>query len=95
LHSFTKKERRKNEKEEKGKMDAKTKNLNLLLIYMSGWEEDSRKTPGKKVIRAWKGFRYDILNALERENMIRQFRQSLIMTEEGIAKARQLTQQYL
>jgi hypothetical protein len=76
-------------------MDPKTKDLNLLLIFMSGWEEESRKMPGKKVLRAWKGFRFDILNQLERENMIRQFENTLIMTDNGVRKAVQLSQKYL
>lgn len=76
-------------------MDVKTKDLYLLLIYMSAWEEESRKKPGAKVLRAWKGLRFDILNVLERENMIRQYRHSLIMTDAGIERAQQLTQKYL
>jgi hypothetical protein len=39
-------------------MDEKQKSkiireLTLVLISLTGWEEDNRNTPGKKVFRAW------------------------------------------
>jgi len=76
-------------------MDTRVKDLNLLLIYLTGWEEDSTRQPGKKVFRAWKGYLFDILNELERENLIRQFPKSLILTEEGKKKAEGLKQKFL
>jgi len=38
--------------------DAKVKklaDLSLLLLFLSGWEEESRQFPGEKIFRAWKG----------------------------------------
>lgn len=76
-------------------MDPKVKELNLLLIYLTGWEEDSKKTPGSKVYKAWNGYLFDIINELERENLIRQFTKILILTEQGKSKAEVLKQKYL
>lgn len=76
-------------------MDPKVKELHLLLIYLTGWEEDSRKDVGGKVLRAWKGYLFEILDELEDENLIRQFTQSLILTKEGKLKAEGLKRKYL
>jgi len=76
-------------------MDERLKEIHLLLIYLSGWYEDSTKVPGKKVFRAWKGYLFDILNELERDSLIRQYRKSLILTEEGLKKAKGLKEKYL
>jgi hypothetical protein len=44
-------------------MDEKTlQELTLLLIYLTGWEEDKRNSPGEKVFRAWKGYKFEILD---------------------------------
>jgi hypothetical protein len=37
-------------------MDEKIKDLNLLLLYLCGWQEDSQQNLGLKIFRAWKGF---------------------------------------
>jgi len=78
-------------------MDEKIKELNLLLLYLSGWEEDSRKNPGEKIFRAWNGFLFEVLNKLEEEDFIRQFRnaKSVILTEQGISRAEELKKEYL
>ncbi len=49
----------------------------------------------EKVFRAWKGYLFDIINELERENLIKQFRKSMILTDEGIAKAKGLKEKYI
>ncbi len=78
-------------------MDERIKEIHLLLIYLSGCGsyEDSTKVPEKKDFRAWKGYIFYILNELERESLIKQFRKSLILTDEGIAKAKGLKEKYL
>jgi hypothetical protein len=43
------------------------KDIMLLLIRLTCWEEDKRNEPGVKVFRAWKGYKWDILDDLERE----------------------------
>jgi hypothetical protein len=78
-------------------MDAKVKDLNLLLLYLTGWEEDSRNNPGEKVFRAWKGYLFEILNELEQDKLVRQFNnaKSLILTDAGKQAAEKLKKQYL
>ena len=79
-------------------MKDKVKDLSLLLISLTGWEEDSRNEPGTKVNKAWTGYSFDVLNELEAENLIVQFRgnaKTLILTKEGQEKALTLKQNYL
>ena len=73
-------------------MEQKVKDLNLLLLYLTGWEEDSQREPGEKIFRSWKGYLFETLNELEEENLIRQFRnaKSVLLTKEGIEKAEEL-----
>ncbi len=78
-------------------MDDKIKELNLLLLYLAGWEEDSTKEPGKKVYRSWKGYLFEVLNELQDDEMIYQFKngKSVIILDEGLKKAEKLKQKYL
>jgi hypothetical protein len=80
-------------------MDQRIKDLHLLLMYLTGWEEDKKNEPGGKIFRAWKGYLFEILDDLEEQKLIRQFRtansKSLILTEEGKQKAEGLKQRYL
>jgi hypothetical protein len=76
-------------------MDPKVKEIHLLLIYMTCWEEDSRKQVGGKVLRAWKGYQFKVLDELEEENLIRQLPKSVILTKEGRLKAEGLKRKYL
>lgn len=80
---------------EGGKLDQEMTDLNLLIIYLNGWMEDSRKEPGGKVFRAWKNYPFDILNELEKSGLIRQYPKSLIVTKEGQSKAQGLRHKYL
>jgi hypothetical protein len=81
------------------KMDDKIKDLHLLLMYLTGWEDEKRNSAGEKIFRAWRGYNFEILNALEEQKLIRQYRnansRSLIVTEEGKQKAEGLKQRYL
>lgn len=78
-------------------MEEKIKDLNLLLMFLTGWEEESRKNPGEKIFRAWKGYRFETLNKLSDEKMIIQFanNKSVMFTEAGRQRAEQLRKQYL
>jgi len=71
--------------------------LTLLLIYLTGWEEDKRSAPGKKVFRAWKGYRFEQLAKLQSENLIRQVPggKSLLLHEKGKEKAQELMKKYI
>jgi len=78
-------------------MDKTIVELCLLLMYLTGWEEDSRKNPGEKIFRSWKGFLFNILNQLEEEKMIRQIKagKSVVITEMGQRRAQQLKEKLL
>ena len=78
-------------------MKKEIRNLTLLLLYLSGWEEDSRKDPGQKIHRAWKGYSFEIINQLEEEALIEQVRnaKSVLLTAEGLKEAQQLKANYL
>ena len=71
--------------------------LSLLLIYLTGWEEEKKNTPGQKIFRAWKGYNPGIMHELERQRLIYQLPggKSLILTEEGKKKGEQLKGKYL
>ena len=71
------------------------KPLTLLLIFLSSWEEDSRKNAGEKVLWAYKEYLYVILDELEEEGLIRQLHKKVTLTEEGKLKAMELEQMYL
>jgi hypothetical protein len=79
------------------KMEEKIKELNLLLMLLTGWEEDSRKNPGEKIFRAWKGYLFETLNRLADEKLIIQFAntKSVMLTDAGRQKAEELKKQYL
>jgi hypothetical protein len=79
-------------------MDEKIKQeLTLLLIYLTGWEEEKRNSPGEKVFRAWKGYRFEVLTEIQNQRLIYQIPggKSLILTNEGKQKAEELRRKYL
>jgi len=78
-------------------MEDKVKELNLLLLYLTGWEEDSQKNPGEKIFRAWKGYLFEVLNKLEADELIFQSRntKSVILTPKGRELGERLKLQYL
>ena len=71
--------------------------LTMLLIYLTGWEEDKRNAPGKKVFRAWKGYKFEILDEIQKQKLIYQIPggKSLTLTDEGKQKALELKEKYL
>jgi hypothetical protein len=77
-------------------MDERLKELNLLVLYLSGWEEDSRKNPGQKIFRSWKGYLFEILNDFEEKELITQHRnsKSVVFTEAGKRKAEEVKSKY-
>ncbi len=76
-------------------MEKMIQDLCLLLMFMTGWEEDSQQKPGEKIFRAWKGYLFEVLNKLADDKLIVQFanHKSVILTEAGRLKARQLKEQ--
>lgn len=73
-------------------MDPKVNAIALLSLFITGWEEESRQTPGEKITRSWKGYLFESLNSLEEQKMIRQFNntKSCVITPEGVAEAKRL-----
>ena len=71
--------------------------LTLVLISLTGWEEDKRNSPGKKVFRAWKGYRFEVLDELQKQDLIYQIPggKSLLLYEKGKEKALELIKKYI
>lgn len=70
--------------------------LTLLLLYLTSWKEEVIR--GEiAVYRAWKGYPFETLNALETKGLINQSRRakSVTLTEEGIRRAEELKGKYL
>ena len=78
-------------------MEQKISEIAMLLIYLTGWEEDKRNAPGVKVFRAWKGYKYEIIEELQNKGLIRQIPggKSVIVTDSGKLKAEELKKKYL
>lgn len=76
-------------------MEEQIKELTLLLIYFTSWTE---KDPfGYEYQRAWKGYDFGILNALEDEEIIggsSHRSKSTYLTETGVKKAKELIKKY-
>lgn len=66
--------------------------LTLLLIYLTSWEE---KYGDITVHTGWKGYRFELIDALEEKEYLGQSRKMVTLTPEGIAKARELQAKYL
>jgi hypothetical protein len=68
--------------------------LTLLLLYLCSWEEQNGPNLGAH--KAWKGFTYATLNALEDRGLIHQSRKarSVTLTEEGLELARELEMRF-
>jgi hypothetical protein len=78
-------------------MEEKIKELSLMLMFLTGWEEDSRQSPGEKVFCSWKGYSFKALNMLADEKQIIQFKDKklVILTDAGRQAAEKLKKQYL
>jgi len=73
-------------------MEISIEDLTLLLMYLTGWEEDSRKNPGEKLFCSWNGFSFKAINNLNDNKLITTFKGKKItfLTPEGIKKAQEL-----
>ena len=69
--------------------------LTLLLLHLTSWEE--RIHEDLTIHRAWKGFRFEALDALEEAGYLNQSRgaKSVTLTKAGIDRARELATRYL
>jgi len=85
-------------------MKEKILEITLLLISLTSWREEKRHSSHKKskdnevemVTRAWKGYTFDVVNALERQGWIRPIPggKSLFLTDKGIERAEELKAKY-
>lgn len=75
-------------------MDKTIKELTLLLIYLTSWQEDAGLT---KVQRSWKGYPFEVLDELKEKRYIDGSKRakSVYLTEEGIGKAKELMKKYI
>ena len=75
-------------------MDEKIKDLNLLLLYLYGWQEDSVRIRAKN-LPGLERLLFEVLNRLADDKLIIQFAntKSVTLTEAG-SKARQLKEQF-
>ena len=83
------------EEKEEELLEKSIEELTLLLLYLTGWEEEVLK--GSKIIRSWKGYRFEVLDALEDKGLISQSKKakSAYLTNEGHKKARELFKKHL
>lgn len=70
--------------------------LSLLLIALTCWEDNVKDEPGKKIYHSWKGVRFEVLDELHEAKMINQRFGSklLVLTDSGRQKANDLKQKY-
>jgi hypothetical protein len=73
------------------------KDLTLLLMYLTGWQEDSKQNPGEKVFRSWDGYGFKIIDELVEDKLIFHVRQakSVFFTEKGKKMIEALKSKYL
>ncbi len=71
--------------------DEAIRDLTLMLMYLTSWEE---RPYG--VRRCWKGYDFDVLNALDEQGLISDSKRakSVYFTEEGEQRARDLLARY-
>lgn len=73
-------------------MDERIKELTLLLLYLTVWEENE----DEKYLRSWKGYDFDILNELSEKGLISDSKRSksTYLTEKGVKLAKKLEEKY-
>ncbi|MFQ5867672.1 MAG: DUF6429 family protein [bacterium] len=76
-------------------MEREVKELTLLLLYLTSWEEKEKYLP-QPLYHSWKGYPFEILNKLEEDGLITQGRRSksVYLTDEGIRQAKELKKKY-
>ena len=76
------------------------KELTMMLLYLSRFQDrDIPSMDGREIFNAWKGYDFDVLNALDDEDCIRQGNhpsrsKSVYITDTGIEKAKELLEKY-
>lgn len=75
--------------------DKAVEELTLILMYLTKFKEEV--IPGVESDRTWKGYDFDVINALDDKEFIRQgsYRsKSVTFTEEGLKYAKELLEKY-
>jgi len=74
--------------------DTVIEELTLLLLDLTSWREDGM---GTTVRRAWKGYPFETLDALEGKGLLTQGRRtkSVYLTDAGARRAAELRRKYL
>lgn len=74
--------------------------LTLLLLWLTSWDEskENKQLEGSgPIYRAWKGYDFEILDELKRDDLINfSYRaKSVYLTENGVEEAKKLEKKYL
>ena len=74
-------------------MEQDIKDLTLLLLYLTHWQEKGLDEP---IRRSWKGYSWEALDSLNDEEFINQSKRakSVYLTVNGVKKAEQLRRKY-
>ncbi|MDW0116243.1 DUF6429 family protein [Sporosarcina thermotolerans] len=74
-------------------MEKQIKELTLLLLYLTSWEEDEYPDG---IRRSWKSYPFDALDALSEEDWLRRSKRSksVYLTDTGIKEAEALMKKY-
>jgi len=77
----------------KQELREKIKELTLMLLYLTSWEENEF---GMQYHKSWKRYDFGILDELSEADLIRGGRRSksVMITDEGIKKAKDLLKQF-
>lgn len=77
-------------------MNKHVKEITMLLLYMSSWEEGPRKKSAKRIRRAWKYFLPEILEEFEDKGYIKvNYIQGIILIKDkGWEKGKRLLKKY-
>lgn len=79
------------------KIDGRIKDLCLLVMYLTGWEEQDRNgKPGEMTYRSWEGYSFEILKALEKDELIRWIpkAKSVFLTDKAKQYINQINRKY-
>ena len=70
--------------------------MTLAMLYLTRFKESGRFVPETPLFRAWKSYDWDTLDKLCEEEFTidRHGNKSLYLTEEGVAKAREILEKY-
>ena len=73
-------------KEEKEQLE---KDLALALMYLTGFSEPFREGSNKRIYKSWKGYKYEIMKALDEEGLVKHWRSGIkvTLTDKGMDKA--------